>query len=116
MQLVVRRACTMIAAAVQGDVDGITQGSHYVRVTPVPRQPIDPRSATRPVGRMDRHHCAMAWFAAALAQELRLTFGCAMRFVIVFTTLTDQPGVPVPAAAHVPSAGTGRSLSVIRFS
>jgi hypothetical protein len=30
MQLFVRGDCTMIAAAVQSDVDGIPKGSHYV--------------------------------------------------------------------------------------
>src|SRR5688500_17119352 len=30
----VRDSCTMIAAAVQGDVDGIPKGSHQVRVPP----------------------------------------------------------------------------------
>jgi hypothetical protein len=32
MQLFVRDPCTMIAAPVQCDVDGIPKGSHYVRV------------------------------------------------------------------------------------
>jgi len=32
MQLFVREHCTMIAAPVQCDVDGIQKGSHYVRV------------------------------------------------------------------------------------
>jgi hypothetical protein len=32
MQVFVRDDCTMIAAPVQGDVDGISKGSHYVRV------------------------------------------------------------------------------------
>jgi hypothetical protein len=35
MQLFVRRYCTMIAAPVQCDVDGIPKGSHYVRVPPM---------------------------------------------------------------------------------
>jgi len=35
MQLFVRDAFTMIAAPVQGDVDGIPKGSHYVRVSPM---------------------------------------------------------------------------------
>jgi hypothetical protein len=32
MQLFVRDSCTMIAAPVQCDVDGVSKGSHYVRV------------------------------------------------------------------------------------
>jgi hypothetical protein len=32
MQVFVRENCTMIAAAVQCDVDGIPKGSHYVKV------------------------------------------------------------------------------------
>src|SRR2546429_9816401 len=35
MHLFVRDHCTMIAAPVQGDVDGIPKGSHYVRVPPM---------------------------------------------------------------------------------
>ena len=35
MQLFVRRYCTMIAAPIQGDVDGIPKGSHDVIVTPM---------------------------------------------------------------------------------
>jgi len=35
MQLFVRDAFMMIAAPVQGDVDGIPKGSHYVRVSPM---------------------------------------------------------------------------------
>ena len=34
MQVFVREHCTMIAAPVQCDVDGIPKGSHYVRVPP----------------------------------------------------------------------------------
>src|SRR6185503_3034840 len=34
MQLFVRENCTMIAAPVQCDVDGISKGSHYTRVPP----------------------------------------------------------------------------------
>jgi hypothetical protein len=33
MQVFVPDHCTMIAASVQCDVDGISKGSHYVRVT-----------------------------------------------------------------------------------
>ncbi len=32
MQVIVRRDCTMIAAPVQGDVDGVPKGSHFARV------------------------------------------------------------------------------------
>src|SRR5687768_14675485 len=35
MQLFVRGNCTMIAAPVQSDVDGIPKGSHYARVPPM---------------------------------------------------------------------------------
>src|SRR5260221_10865312 len=35
MQLFVREHCTMIAAPVQCDVDGIPQGSHYARIPPM---------------------------------------------------------------------------------
>jgi hypothetical protein len=35
MQLFVWGNCTMIAASVQCDVDGIPKGSHYARVTPM---------------------------------------------------------------------------------
>jgi hypothetical protein len=33
MQVFVREHCTMIAAPVQCDVDGIPKGSHYARIT-----------------------------------------------------------------------------------
>src|ERR1044071_7074036 len=32
MQFFVRRTCTMIAAPIQGDVDGIPKGSHHARL------------------------------------------------------------------------------------
>jgi hypothetical protein len=35
MQVFVRGNCTMIAAPVQCDVDGIPKGSHFERVTPM---------------------------------------------------------------------------------
>src|SRR4030095_1001841 len=35
MQVFVREYCTMIAAPVQCDVDGIPKGSHYVSVPPI---------------------------------------------------------------------------------
>ena len=35
MQLLVRDYCTVIAATVQCDVDGIPKGSHYARVPPM---------------------------------------------------------------------------------
>jgi hypothetical protein len=35
MQLLVRGYCTMIAAPVQSDVDGIPKGSHKARVPPM---------------------------------------------------------------------------------
>jgi hypothetical protein len=35
MQVFVREHCTMIAAPVQCDVDGIPKGSHYARVPPM---------------------------------------------------------------------------------
>ena len=35
MQVFVWDDCSMIAAAVQCDVDGIPKGSHYARVTPM---------------------------------------------------------------------------------
>jgi len=35
MQVFVRGYCTMIAAPVQCDVDGIPKGSHYARVPPM---------------------------------------------------------------------------------
>jgi len=34
MQIFVRRDCTMIAAPVQCDVDGVPKGSHFARVPP----------------------------------------------------------------------------------
>jgi hypothetical protein len=35
MQLFVREHPAMIAAPVQGDVDGIPKGAHYARVSPL---------------------------------------------------------------------------------
>ena len=35
MQVIVRWYCTMIATAVQCDVDGIPKGSHFARVPPM---------------------------------------------------------------------------------
>jgi hypothetical protein len=39
MQVFVREHFTMIATSVQGDVDGIPKGSHYVRVPTIIGQP-----------------------------------------------------------------------------
>jgi len=35
MQVFVHDACTMIAAPVQCDVDGVPKGSHFARVPPI---------------------------------------------------------------------------------
>jgi len=43
MQFFVRRACPMIAASVQGDVDGISKGSHDVLL----KRANDPSSVVR---------------------------------------------------------------------
>src|SRR5439155_9353552 len=45
MQFFVREHCTMIAAPVQCDVDGIPKGSHYVRVPIAIGRPNEPATA-----------------------------------------------------------------------
>ena len=47
MQLFVRGDCTMIAAPVQRDVDGVSKGSHHVRVPMIRGQP-NPESTDEP--------------------------------------------------------------------
>src|ERR1700722_234125 len=48
MQVFVRGDCTMIAAPVQCDVDGIPKGSHFARVQPTARQTRSPTCRKRP--------------------------------------------------------------------
>src|SRR5688572_24322103 len=68
MQLFVRRACPMIDAAVQRDVDGIPQGSHYLvlkRANDQVQRP-DPRDAALQLERDGRVRCS-AWLRDRLA-------------------------------------------------
>jgi hypothetical protein len=75
MQVFVREHCTMIAAPVQCDVDGIPKGSHYVMLNPSqsPRHRrfcaasanfVTPGALPRLRGRRGRH----PWSAASLAR------------------------------------------------
>src|ERR1700737_1805682 len=48
MQVFVRGDCTMIAAPVQGDVDGVPKGSHFARVLAGPQEMPPPAPALHP--------------------------------------------------------------------
>jgi hypothetical protein len=61
MQVLVSDHCTMIAAPVQCDLNGMSKRSHYVLL----KRADDPSSATRRSGRNDCHHDASDGFTAA---------------------------------------------------
>jgi len=65
MQVFVREHCTMIAAPVQCDVDGIPKGSHYVRVPIAIGRPNDLRLSGERSG-AERVRCSRGFGAGLI--------------------------------------------------